>query len=82
MPRDMTVEGPRAWIICVVLQNNVCWSRCTASLDQLCIATLRVLWVSDDAIPGSEALSEHVEIVAVEMHGMGSWKCIVNYEAH
>lgn len=46
------------------------------------IAALRVLRVSDDAVPGSKAIGEHVEVVAVEMHGVGGREFIVDYETH
>ena len=38
--------------------------------------------VSDNAVPGSKALGEHVEVVTVEMHGMGGREVIIDYEAH
>lgn len=38
--------------------------------------------VSDDAVPGSKAIGQHVEVVAVEMHGVGSREVIIDYEAH
>ena len=46
------------------------------------IAALRVLRVRDLTVPDSEALGEHVEIVAVEMHGVGWWEYVVDYKAH
>ena len=46
------------------------------------ISALRVRLVGDFTIPLSEALSEHVEVVAVQMHGVGRYEFVVNYEAH
>lgn len=77
------MEGPRAWVIRVVLQNNVSrLPRRIGSLDQLRIAALRVLLVGDYAIPSSMTLGEHVEIVPVEMHGVGGYELVVDYDAH
>ena len=71
MPRNMAMERPRARIIGVVLQHDVGRVRGSAALDELRVAALRVFLVRDDAVPFAEALGEDVEIVAVEMHGVG-----------
>lgn len=76
------MEGPSAWIIRLVLQDNVSRFRHRATSDQLRIATLRVLRVGDDAVPFSGTLGEHVEVVAVKVHGMGCQECIVDHETH
>ena len=65
------MEGPRARVVGVVLQNDVCRVRGSAALDQLRISALRVYLVGDNAVPFPETLGEHVEVVAVEMHGVG-----------
>lgn len=46
------------------------------------IATLRILRMSDISIPGSCTFSEHVEVVAMKMHGVGGDEFVVDYEAH
>lgn len=71
MPRDVAMEGPRAGVIGVVLQDNVCRVGRGAPLDQLRITALRIRLVGDLTIPLSEALSEHVEVVTVQMHRVG-----------
>lgn len=76
------MEGPRAGVIGVVLQDNVCRVGWGATLDQLRIAALRVRLVGDLTVPLSEALGEHVEVVPVQMHGVGRYECVVDYEAH
>lgn len=82
MPRDVAVEGPRAGVVGVVLQDNVRRVGRGATLDQLGVAALRVGLVDDFTIPLSEPLSEHVEVVAVQMHGVGRYEFVVDYEAH
>ena len=82
MPRDVAVEGPRAGVVGVVLQDDVGRvRRVGGALDELGVAALRVLRVGDDAVPGAETLGEHVEVVAVEMHGVGRDEGVVDYEA-
>ena len=71
VPCDMAMEGPRAGIIGEVLQDNVCRPGRGATLDQLRIAALRIRLVGDFSIPFAETLGEHVEVVAVQMHGVG-----------
>lgn len=82
VPRDVAVEGPRAGVVGVVLQDDVGRvRRVGGALDELGVAALRVLRVGDDAVPGAETLGEHVEVVAVEMHGVGRDEGVVDYEA-
>ena len=81
MPRDVAMEGPRARIIGVVLQHNVCRVRGGAALDELRVAALRVLLIRDDAVPFAETLGEHVEVVAVEVHGVGGDEGVVDDKA-
>ena len=82
MPRDVAVEGPRARVVRVVLQDDVGRVRGVAVLDELGVAALRVLRVGDAAVPGADALGEHVEVVAVEVHGVGGVELVVDDEAH
>ena len=60
MPRDMTVKGPNAWVVGVILHNEV-----TEGRHQLDVAALGVLNMCDLAIPSPRADGEDVEIVAV-----------------
>ena len=82
VPRNVAMEGPRAGIVRVVLQNDVCRICYGASLDQLGVTALRVLRVGDVAVPYAEALGEHVEIVSVEMHWVGGGDRVIHYETH
>ena len=82
MPCNVAVEGPRAWVVGIVLQNNVSRVRCRATLDQLYVATLGILRMSNDTVPGSCSLSEHIEVMPVKMHGVGGYEFIVDYKAH
>ena len=76
------MERPGARVVRVVLQNNVRGVRGGTALHQLCVAALRVLRVGDLAVPGSETLGENVEVVAVEVHGVGCEEFVVDYQAH
>ena len=82
VPRDVAMEGPRARIVGVVLQHDVCRVRGRAALDELRVAALRVFLVRDGAVPFAETLGEDIEIMPVEMHGVGGEECVVDYEAH
>lgn len=82
VPGDVAMEGPRAWVVRVVLQDDVPGlAGCVGTLDQLRVATLRVLLVGDFTVPRSLTLCEHVEVVAVEMHGVGGNEIVVDYKA-
>ena len=76
------MEGPGAWVIGVVLQNNVRRVRWGTTLEELGVTALRVFRVGDLAVPCPETLGEHVEVVAVQMHGMRCQELIVDYEAN
>ena len=76
------MERPGAGIIRVVLQDNVSRVRGTTTWNQLGIAALCVLRVRDLTVPGSETFGEDLEVVAVEMHRVGSYELVVDHEAH
>ena len=71
MPRNMAMERPDAWVIGVVLQNDVAGLSSCPWADDLHVAALGVLLVDDGAVPETGAFGEDVEVVAVEMHGVG-----------
>ena len=81
MPRNMAMERPHARIIRIVLQDDISRSGRTARLDDLHVATLRVGLMGYFAVPGADAFGEDVEIVAVEMHGVGGWEFVLDDEA-
>ena len=81
MPRDMAMEGPCARVVGVVLQDNVARVGGRATLDELRVATLRVLCVRDLSVPAAGAFGEDVEVVAVEVHGVGGDEFVVDDEA-
>ena len=80
MPRDVAMERPDAWIIGLVLQDNVAWFGEGDGLSEdLYVAALGVLLMGYRAVPETGAFGEDVEVVAVEMHGVGGeWKEVVN----
>ena len=82
VPCDVAMEGPRAGVICVVLQDNVCRPVWSPTLNQLGITALGVRLVGDLAVPFSETFGEHVEVVAVQMHRVGCQEFVVNHKAH
>ena len=82
VPCDVAMEGPRARVIREVLQDNVCRIVRSPTLNQLGITALGVRLVSDLAVPFSETFSEHVEVVAVQMHRVGCQECVVDHKAH
>ena len=89
VPRDMAVEGPDAWVVGHVFNDDVagchqgtvsgdigCWHK-------LHISALRVLCVSlNGAVPLALALGEDPEVVAVKMHGVGDWSGVVDVKAN
>jgi len=73
VPRNVAMHWPNTWVIIGPLYNDeawcvVIWSRS----EDLNIANLRVCCVDNSAIPISSSLSENVEVVTVQMHGMRS----------
>ena len=68
VPRDMTMEGPHARIIRLILKHEM-----PARPQHLHITTLRVLHVrKGDAVPVARAFVEDGHVVAVEVKGLGS----------
>ena len=78
MPRDMAMERPHARIVRVILEHDIARRASSARLNDLHIATLGICLVNDCAVPGSDALGQDVEIVAVEMHGVGGWELVLD----
>ena len=89
----MAVEGPSAWVVGNVLDDDV--ARLVEDIvaigilgdvgtrHQLHISTVGVLWVSlDGSIPLSSPLSEDPEVVAVEMHGVRDRSGIVDIKTY
>lgn len=56
MPCDMTMEGPYARVVCLILQNNISRGGSRTTLHELYITPLSVLLMDDLAVPGSNAL--------------------------
>ena len=81
MPRDMAMERPHARIIRVILEHEIPRRASRAGLDNLDVATLGICLVDDCAVPGSDTLGQDVEIVAVEMHGVGGWELVLDDDA-
>lgn len=77
----MAMERPHAGVVGVVLQHDVSRRSGGARLDELYVATLGVLLVGDGAVPGADALGEDVEIVAVQMHGVGGREFVLDDDA-
>ena len=76
------MEWPDAWVVCVVLKDNVASlsfvrEGATRTYD-LHIASLGVLLVRDSAVPDPGTFREHVEVVAVQMHGVGGGEKVVH----
>ena len=71
MPRNVAMERPDARIIGLVLQNDIARVSSCAWADELHVAALGVLLVNDGAVPETVAFGEDVEVVAVEVHGVG-----------
>ncbi len=78
MPRDVAMERPHAGVVGEVLQHDVAWGGGGAGLDELDVAALRVLLVHDGAVPGADALGEDVEVVPVQVHGVGGGEFVLH----
>ncbi len=81
MPRDMAMERPHARIVGLILQDKIPRGSSAAPLHYLHVTTLSVLLIDDDSIPRSHTFGEDVEVVPVEMHGMGSSEFVLHDEA-
>ena len=80
MPCDVAMERPHARVICLVLEHDIPWcARCT-TLHELHITTLRVGLMGDLAVPGSDALGQDVEIMAMKMHRVGGRELVLDNE--
>ena len=81
MPRDMAMERPDARIIREILQHDITRRARRATLDELHVAPLGIGLVGDCSVPGTDALGQDVEVVAVEMHGVGGWELVFDDDA-
>lgn len=81
MPSDVAMKRPHAGVVCVVLQDEISRSGCAAGLNELHITTLSVALMGDGSIPGSYTLGKDIEIMAVEMHGVGSEEFVLDDKA-
>ena len=81
MPGDVAMERPHAGVIGLVLEHDIARSGRGAGLDELHVTTLGVGLMDDGTVPGADALGENVEIVAVEMHGVGSREFVLDDDA-
>lgn len=77
VPSDMAMEGPNTGIVGIDLEHDV-----IESGEKLNIASLRILWVGDFAIPDAETLRKHEEVVTVHVHRMGGRKGIVDDQSN
>jgi hypothetical protein len=65
----LAMEWPNSWIILSPLKYNI--SRSTgifSSLNKLHISLLSIAWVSDLSVPGTNTLSQDVEVVTVKLY--------------
>jgi len=79
MPRQMAMERPNSRVILSVLQNHVrrC-GRVLCVLKDVHVAAGGVGGVCDDAVPSTKAFGKDMEVVAVEMHGVGAGLAVVD----
>ena len=80
VPRDVAVERPHARVVGDVLQHDVARGGGGARLDDLDVAALGVLLVDDGAVPGADALGQDVEVVPVQVHGVGGRELVLDDE--
>ena len=78
MPRDVAMERPHARVVGVVLQHDVPGRARSARLHNLYVATLSVGLVDDFAVPGPHALGQDVEIMSVDMNGVGGRELVLD----
>ena len=78
MPRDVAMERPHARIVSEVLQHDVAGGGRGAGLHELHVAALGVLLVRDGAVPGADALGQDVEVVPVQVHGVGGREFVLD----
>ena len=78
MPRNMAVERPHTRVVSVVLQHDIARRSSGTTLHNLHVATLGIRLVDDFAVPGPDALRKDVEVMAVQMHGVGGRELILD----
>lgn len=74
----MAMERPHTRVISVILQHDVPRRTSRSRLHELHVATLSIRLVDDFAVPSPNALCKNVEVMAVEMHGVGSGELILD----
>lgn len=87
MPSNVAVERPDARVIRVILNDHVTRVNSTVSVDacrlqELHVAPLGILYVSNGSVPHADALGEDVEIVAMEMHRVRGSDLILHNDAN
>ena len=83
MPGNVAVERPDAWVVGVVLQDEitVLAGGRAAGLDELHIAALGVVLMGDLSVPFADPFRQDVEIVAVQMHRVRDGEFVLYDEA-
>ena len=74
----MAVERPHTRVIRLILQHDIPRRTSGARLHDLHVATLSIRLVDDFAVPGPDALRQDVEIMAVQMHGVGGTELVLD----
>lgn len=65
VPCDVAMQWPDPWVVSVVLDDYVGGSGARRRLNDLHVATLRIAYMSDGAIPRPDALGENVEVMSM-----------------
>lgn len=76
VPRNVAMERPHARVVGLILQHDI-----AKRLHELHVAALGVGLVDDLAVPSADALGQDVEIVTMEMHGVGGREVVVDDDA-
>lgn len=73
MPRNVTMEWPYAWVIRDKLDDDEPGvSRVQGALNELHVTSLSILLMDNGAVPDALPLGQNVEVMAVQMHRVGS----------
>ena len=78
MPGDVAVERPHPWVVGVVLKDEITRTR----LENLHVASLRILAMRDGTVPCSLSLGEYEKVVAVKVHGVRGRTLILDDDAN
>lgn len=82
VPRDMAMQRPHARVVGVVLDDDEAGGGPRAGLDELHVPALRVGRVHNGTVPCANAFRENVEVVSVQMHGVGGAAVVFDDDAH